>query len=142
MSLGGMSEREMPQIPGEPDRPARIELCAYVSESQTENGRDLVAWALHSLAHTPWRKNISFAPLETVTWNVPLLDGSEMTGFFFLIPPLVNPDALKDATVSGQTVLQVMTVGESELRLARSEGSEALLDRLERHHVLPLIDFS
>jgi hypothetical protein len=138
---GGMAEREMPSIPEEPHRPARIELCAYSRELEVEEGRDLVVWSLSTLAHAPWRKNVSFGPLESVTWGGPLLAGSEMAAFFFVIPPLVDLDALQGATVSGQIVLQVMTITESELGLAKSEGSQALVDQLEHHQVPPLIDF-
>ncbi|MGB2713780.1 MAG: suppressor of fused domain protein [Vicinamibacterales bacterium] len=139
---GGMSEREMPSNPTERHRAARIELCALSREVHLDEGRDLVAWSVSTLAHTPWRTNVSFAPLETITWGVPLVEGSVMSAFFFIAPPLVDLEALQHATVTACLVLQVMTIGASELALAKRDGSMALVDRLERNGVEPLIDFN
>lgn len=139
---GGMANRAMPRVDGpESRRPERVELCACArAQRDAEPGRDAVAWALHTLSHLPWREEISYMPLETVTWHNQLLDGSAMTAFFFIVPPVDEDHALRHAA-KADLVLQVMTITSNERELALREGSLALLDRLEAAGVPPLIDW-
>lgn len=65
-----------------------------------------------------------------------------MSAFFFLTPALVDLDALHDATIGGELVLQVMTVSDAEVALAKRDGPQSLLDVLERNAVPPFLDFA
>ena len=135
----GMSESDMPG-PSDSDRPRRVELCAYADREQSDDGRDLVVWALHSIAHSPWRNNLSLAPLDTFSWGGPLIHGSDMAAFFFAVPDGVDVGRLCLALRSPDLVLQVVPISEPERQLALRDGSEALLDRLEKSGVPPHFD--
>ena len=138
----GMADRVMPLPPeSTSSRPRRIELCTYTRDArEAQPGRDLAAWVLHSLAHLPWRENCSFAPLETVTWGGHIIEGSDMTAFFFALPPFVDEDELLPAA-KADLVLQVMTITGAERELAVRESSEALMDRFESTGVPPVMDW-
>ena len=142
-ATGGMADRPMPvgAVQGS-QRAERIELCAYTQEIvDAAPGRDAAAWVLHTLAHMPWREQISFMPLETVGWgDVSLLDDSAMTALFFIIPPVDEGNGLSRAA-EAELTLQVMTITSAERDLAVREGSIALVDRLEAAGVAPLIDW-
>src|SRR5512143_540785 len=139
---GGMADRAMPRVDGpESVRPERVELCACTRSVRfAMPDRDAVAWALGTLAHLPWREGISYMPGESVSWDTPLLDGSAMTAFLFIVPPTDADQALARAA-NADLVLQVMTITSDERELAVREGSSALIDRLEAAGVSALIDW-
>jgi len=137
-----MADRAMPKLaPDERGRVERIELCACTrSIREIEPRRDAVATALHALARLPWRQRISFMPLETVTWGSPFLPDSEMSAFFFAVPP-ADEDRVLTQTAEADVVLQVMPITREEREFATREGSLALVDRFEVAGVPPLVDW-
>jgi len=138
----GMSDREMPWD-GKEHRPRRVELlaCANAVKLTAPEDRDLVAWALHTLAHTPWRENACFGPLDTVSWGgPPLIEGSEMTGFLFAISEWIDGEKLCKASGSAEMFLQVVPISEAERRFAQEQGSVALVDKFVENKVLPIFD--
>jgi hypothetical protein len=137
----GMASREMPpRAANDPRELRRVELCAYTRKvRESAPGMDAAALALTALAHLPWRNTLSLQPLETVTWGSPMVEGSEMSAFFLVIPPEDQTGLIRAS--GAQQVMAVMTVSQRECEMALAEGTIALVDRFEAAGIPPLIDW-
>lgn len=136
----GMSDVAQPHAT---EDPRRIELTAFVGRSGTgpaDQPTDVVARALHELAHEPFRRRLFLGPLHTVDMGGPLVPGSQMIGYFFAVTPGVNQKSLARAVGSDALFIQPVPVSQQEMDLAVEEGPEALLNALERFSVPPYFD--
>ena len=139
-ATAGMSDALQPHASEEP---RRIELSAFVRADGTgppDKATDLVARAIHNLAHEPFRRKLFLGPLHTVDMGEPLVAGSQMTGYFFAVTPGVSQKALGRAAGRAHLFIQPVPVSATEMALAIEQGSDALLDALERHSVPPHFD--
>lgn len=139
-TTAGMSDAMQPHAS---EDPRRVELSAFVRKEGVgfdDQGKDMVARALHNLAHQPFRRELFLGPLHTVDMGEPLIDGSQMTGYFFAVTPGVSQKSLARAAGGADLFIQPVPVSFAEMALAIERGSEALLDALEQHAVPPYFD--
>ncbi len=139
----GMSRQEMP-VPEIERRtyPTRIELIALSTAAIVggNDGRDVCAAILQSLAVIPFRQSIFFGPLQTCDFGERICTNSEMTGFFFAVPDGVDMDRLCRCTPAAQLVVSVIPITPKEIQYAKEKGSEQLISLFEKAAVPNVFD--
>lgn len=121
--------------------PSRVELLAFAAEPVADDGgTDSVAPVLQALALVPRAQGIFFGPLHTCEWPAGTGPSSAMEGFFFAVPDGLDMGRLCRCTGGAELVVSVMPITRGELTLAKSRGSEALLDRFEEEDVENVFD--
>lgn len=116
--------------------PNRIELITYVSgKFVDDDGHDIVATEIQSLALMPQEQGIFFGPMHTCEYEQFLSAEKTMNGFFFAIPEGLDMNRLCSCTNGAGLVVSVMPITGNEIELAKAEGPEFLLEQFEANNV-------
>ncbi|HEY8469199.1 MAG TPA: suppressor of fused domain protein [Longimicrobiales bacterium] len=98
-----------------------------------------------SLARSPHEYDTWYGPGHTVTNGVPpepFTPGTELSGFL-IVPPTTVPDAFRMLEISPERRIQfyaLVPLHTDEMDLELREGTEALLEALERARVGDVVD--
>ena len=142
---GGMSDVPISKKNLPSDVLSQIELTAFSNEIYMNHSQktDMIAWWLSFLAYTPFKdETIFFAPGHTFSVGKPIIPDSQMTAFFFAVSPPALMQRLCSASINAKLVLQAVPITESELKFAKKEGIESLIDYFEKYHIEPFFDLN
>jgi len=139
---GGMSDAVQPLTETYDESFQRTEISLFSQRPlMTDSGKtDFLGWICGWLAHYPFEQKTYFAAGQTFDWGSPLVEGSNMHGFYFAHLPWHDEAKLCALSGSARSIIHLIPLSKAELDFAKAHGKEKLLTILERFGVTPLFD--
>ena len=140
---GGMSDLVQPGTEPYDLSYQRVEVSLFSKKLiTTHTGKtDFLGWICGWMAHYPFNQKTYFVPGQTFDWGSPIVENSEMCGFYFAHLPWHDAHALCEASGTAKNLVHLIPLSARELEFTSKEGKEALLEVLERGRVSPICDF-